>query len=206
MKGSAVSDQYELDRVREEALFCQRCTLWQTRTQVVFGAGKAGSKIMFVGEAPGEDEDRTGTPFVGRAGILLDQLLEEAGIGRESIYITNIIRCRPTAVTQGKITNRAPRAGEVSACEPWMWLEIHLVKPSVIVCVGAPAAKTLIDKNFRLSDQRGDVYEKEDGIRYIATLHPAYLLRLLSTDTEAYQRAEGLVIQDLKKAKMLASR
>ncbi len=191
----------ELAAVRAEALYCQRCDLWQTRTQVVMGEGDPHAGILLMGEGPGENEDRMGRPFVGRAGQLLDRALEEAGLGRGDVYITNVVRCRPTAVQNGKITNRAPRAGEIAACEPWRWLEVNLVNPRVVVCVGGPAAKALIDKKFRLTEQRGQIFRREDGRSYIATLHPAYVLRLQSSDREAFFRARGQLVSDLQLAK-----
>ncbi len=190
----------ELDAVREEALYCQRCDLWQTRTQVVVGEGDPHSSILLIGEGPGENEDLTGRPFVGRAGAVLDKALEEVGLERESVYITNVVRCRPTLVQGGRISNRAPKAGEIRACEPWRWLELNLVNPKVVVCVGAPAAKSLIDPKFKLTEQRGQLFPKEDGRTYIATLHPAYVLRLMSADRAAYNTARGHFIADLRSA------
>ena len=191
--------------MREEALYCQRCDLWQTRTQVVMGDGDPSSRILLIGEGPGEDEDAQGRPFVGRSGQLLDRALEEAGLSRRDVYVTNVVRCRPTEVKNGRINNRAPRADEIRACEPWRWLETHLVAPRVVVCIGAPAAKTLIDKKFKLTEQRGTLLPGPDGRQYIATLHPAYVLRLQSADREAYFRARGQLVSDLKTAREAAT-
>jgi DNA polymerase len=168
------------------------------------GEGNPRAAILLIGEAPGENEDLSGRPFVGRAGQLLDRTLEEARVGRGDVYITNVVRCRPTAVQNGAITNRAPRAGEIAACAPWRWLEINLVDPRVVVCVGGPAAKALIDKKFKLTEQRGQLFRRDDGRTYIATLHPAYVLRLQSTDREAYHRARGHLIADLALARTTA--
>ena len=200
MEGNA----FELQTVRGEALYCQRCDLWTTRRQVVFGEGDPGSRMLLIGEGPGEDEDATGRPFVGRAGSLLDRLLEEAELARDDVYITNIVRCRPTAVKEGRVSNRAPRADEIRACEPWRWLELNLVDPRVVVCIGAPAAKTLIDKGFRLTEQRGQLIEGADGRQYMATLHPAYVLRLMSADRDAYNVARAQVVEDLRQARAAA--
>lgn len=186
--------------MRQEALFCQRCDLWQGRTQVVMGEGSPDARVLLIGEGPGDNEDLTGRPFVGRAGQLLDAALEEAGLAREDVYITNVVRCRPTAVTNGSVSNRAPRAGEIAACAPWRWLELHLVNPRVVVCIGAPAAKALIDKKFKITEQRGQLYAREDGRSYMATLHPAYILRLMSADREAYFTARANLVTDLKNA------
>ncbi len=195
----------ELNAVRAEAHDCQRCDLWQGRTHVVVGEGNPHGGILLMGEGPGENEDATGRPFVGRAGQLLDTALEEAGLGRDDVYITNVVRCRPTTVKDGSISNRAPRAGEIAACEPWRWLELNLVDPRVVVCVGGPAAKALIDKKFKITEQRGQFFHKEDGRTYIATLHPAYVLRLYSADRDAYRTARENLVSDLRHARHQAS-
>lgn len=196
----------ELDSIRSEARACQRCDLWQGRTQVVVGEGNPHAEILLIGEAPGDNEDRTGRPFVGRAGQLLDAALVDAGLVREAVYITNVVRCRPTTVSNASVSNRAPRAGEIAACAPWRWLELNLVDPKVVVCIGAPAAKALIDKKFKITEQRGQIFSGEDGRSYIATLHPAYLLRLMSADREAYFRVRADLVSDLKVALRAAGR
>lgn len=165
------------------------------------GEGDPHAAILLMGEGPGENEDETGRPFVGRAGRLLDQALEEAGLARGDVYITNVVRCRPTAVANGRINNRAPRAGEIAACEPWRWLELNLVDPRVVVAVGGPAAKALIDRKFKLTEQRGQLFEREDGRAYVATLHPAYVLRLYSADRAAYAAARKNLVADLALAR-----
>jgi len=169
------------------------------------GEGDSRAGILLMGEAPGEHEDASGRPFVGRAGQLLDTALEEARIGRNDVYITNVVRCRPTAVKDGSVTNRAPRVGEIAACESWRLLELNLVKPQVVVCVGGPAAKALIDKTFKITEQRGQFFPKEDGRAYIATLHPAYVLRLYSADRDAYRTARANLVSDLRHARERAA-
>lgn len=191
--------------MRAEALACPRCDLASTRTQVVFGEGDPHARILLIGEGPGADENATGRPFVGRAGKLLDLVLENAGLKRDELYITNVVRCRPTSVKDGLISNRAPRAGEVRACEVWRSAEIELVDPKVVVCVGAPAAKTLISRDFKITEQRGRLVPREDGRTYIATLHPAYLLRLANADRNAYVRVRAEVVDDLRAAASAAS-
>lgn len=168
------------------------------------GEGNPHARLMMVGEGPGEEEDAIGRPFVGRAGALLDKLLEEIGLARDEVYLTNVVRSRPAAVKNGRITNRTPRVGEIRACEHWTSQEIALVDPQVIVCLGGTSAKALIDKKFKLTEQRGQVVAKDDGRKYIATLHPAYILRLMSVDREAYNAARTHVINDLQKARSLA--
>lgn len=193
----------ELDAVREEAANCQRCDLWTTRTQVVMGEGDPHAQLMMIGEGPGEDDDASGRPFSGRTGPMLERVLSEAGLARQEVYLTNIVRCRPTKVENARITNRSPRAGEAKACQHWRTLEIDLVDPRVIVCFGATSAKFLIDKNLRLTEQRGQIFHKDDGRLYIPTIHPAYVLRLLSVDRVAYHAAKDNLVNDLRQAKSL---
>src|SRR5437879_3309784 len=133
-----------LAAVRAEALGCQRCDLWRTRTQVVFGTGNPAAELMLVGEGPGEQEDEEGLPFVGRAGRLLDRLLAGAGLSREELWLTNVVKSRPVAFVGGRAKNRPPRTGEIRACAVWLDSELELVDPTVVLCVGATAAKRLI--------------------------------------------------------------
>lgn len=196
-------DNPELEAVKADAMDCVRCDLWTTRTQVVMGEGDPHASIMLVGEGPAEPDDQIGRPFSGRSGAFLDTLLEETGMPRETVYLTNVVRCRPATVKNGQITNRTPRAGEIKACEHWRLLEIDLVDPRVIVCLGGTSAKTLIDRKFKLTEQRGQVVTKDDGRQYIATLHPAYILRLMNVDREAYHAARANLVGDLKLARSL---
>ncbi len=191
-----------LAEVRAEALHCRRCDLWRTRRQVVFGEGAVGAKIMLVGEGPGESEDKVGRPFVGRAGMLLDRALLEAGIIREQIWVTNIVRSRPVRKENDALHNRAPLAGEVKACEIWMEAELKYVQPRVVVCLGAVPAHYLIHRNFRLNAERGRLFEV-DGSRRLATFHPAYVLRLRGRD--GYADALTKLAADLRLAVAAAS-
>jgi len=161
-----------LERLKElekTSLACALCSLRSGCRQVVFGTGNPRARLMLVGEGPGADEDRLGIPFVGRAGNLLDRILEAAGIKREEVYITNVVKCRPPA-------NRLPFQPEVDSCLPHLKKQIELINPKLIVCLGALATRTLIDKNASITRSRGQWYEK-DGRRMIATFHPAALLR-----------------------------
>ncbi len=159
----------ELERLKEEALACRRCSLRQGCRQVVFGAGNPGTRLMLVGEGPGSDEDRQGIPFVGRAGQLLNRILEAASIDRAQVYITNIVKCRPP-------NNRLPAQPEIEACLPYLKKQIELIDPEIITCLGSLATKTLIDKNAAITRSRGQ-WRQVGGRRYIATFHPAALLR-----------------------------
>jgi DNA polymerase len=151
---------------------CSRCKLCkQGRSQVVFGVGNPNADLMFVGEAPGADEDRLGEPFVGRAGQLLTKIIE-AGleIPRPDVYIANVIKCRPPE-------NRNPEADEIATCEPFLWRQIELIKPRVIVALGTFAAQALLKTDVPISRLRGRPHDLRGGVKLIATFHPAFLLR-----------------------------
>lgn len=159
----------KLREVEEKAIACKRCGLRAGCKQVVFGEGKPDARLMLVGEGPGGDEDRLGRPFVGRAGKLLNRILEAAEIKREDVYITNVVKCRPPG-------NRNPVQPEVDACSSYLAEQFKLIRPEIVVCLGALATKTIIDKNAAITRVRGQWHEKE-GMRVIATFHPAALLR-----------------------------
>ncbi len=158
-----------LDAVREVSLGCPRCRLAETRTRVVFGEGAADADVMVVGEAPGEQEDRSGRPFVGKVGKLLDLLLMTAGFEREAVYICNVLKCRPPM-------NRNPQPDEVEACSPYLLRQVDLVKPRVIVAFGNFAAQTLLGTDISIGRLRGKQHQYR-GIPLIPTYHPAALLR-----------------------------
>lgn len=182
-------------KVREEAIICCRCDLCYGRQNVVFGNGPVPARLMIVGEGPGADEDEQGIPFVGRAGKLLDRILEDAGIRREDAWVTNIVRCRPTAKSDSTVRNRPPRADEVKACNIWMTQELRFVSPEMIVCLGAVPAQALIDRKFRITQGRGQWHTERDGIPTTATYHPAYVLRLRDADRRA---VESQMVEDLR--------
>ncbi|HEX7243342.1 MAG TPA: uracil-DNA glycosylase, partial [Longimicrobiaceae bacterium] len=158
-----------LDAVRELALGCPRCRLAETRGKVVFGEGSPDADVMIVGEAPGAEEDRTGRPFVGRAGKLLTLLLASVGLAREEVYVCNVLKCRPPG-------NRNPQADEVEACSPYLLRQVELVKPRVIAAFGTFAAQTLLGTTIPIGKLRGRVHEYR-GVPLIPTYHPAALLR-----------------------------
>jgi len=184
LKGSApeqVRRKAELlAELAEEVKGCQRCGLCGTRTQVVFGVGHPDTKLVFVGEAPGAEEDRMGLPFVGRAGQLLTAMVERGmGLRREHVYICNILKCRPP-------NNRTPAADEVAACQDYLWRQLQILEPEMIVALGAPAAQTLLGTRDSIGRLRGrfhDVYLSGSAImggpvvKCLPTFHPAYLLR-----------------------------
>jgi uracil-DNA glycosylase family 4 len=157
------------DELKAKALVCTRCPLAKTRLHVVFGVGDSQTNLLFIGEAPGEQEDLKGEPFVGRAGQLLDKILAAIQMKREQVYITNILKCRPP-------NNRSPHASEIEQCEPYLLNQIDLIQPKLIVCLGLVAAKTLLRVEYNLQQMRGKIYNYH-GFDLMVTYHPAALLR-----------------------------
>lgn len=158
-----------LEEIRAEIGDCKRCRLSEGRTNIVFGVGNPKAKLMFIGEAPGRDEDKQGEPFVGRAGQLLNKIIEAMGMKREEIYIGNIIKCRPPE-------NRPPQPDEVATCIPFLHQQIKFIKPKVIVCLGSTAFQHLLKSEEKISVSRGQWFDFE-GIKVMPTYHPAFLLR-----------------------------
>lgn len=157
------------DELEKTALQCTQCELAQTRTNVVFGCGDRDADLLFIGEAPGEQEDLQGEPFVGRAGKLLDKILAAIQLQREQVYIANILKCRPPG-------NRSPHAEEIESCEPYLQQQIELIRPKLIICLGLVAAKTLLRVEYSLRQMRGELYNYH-GVDLMVTYHPAALLR-----------------------------
>jgi DNA polymerase len=187
-----------LGAIREIAAGCQACELWRKGTQTVFGEGKSKSQIMFVGEQPGNDEDLAGHPFVGPAGKLLDKALEEAGIDRGLTYVTNVVKHFKWEPRGKRRIHAKPNAQEITACLPWLQTEIKLVKPELVVCLGATAAQALLGRAFRVTQQRGILLDAPFAKKAMATVHPSSILR--APDEEA-RRAETLrFIADLRNA------
>ncbi|GAF93828.1 unnamed protein product, partial [marine sediment metagenome] len=166
---SPLDDAKSIEAVEEAALACEKCELAQGRNNVVFGVGNPNAALMFVGEAPGRDEDLQGIPFVGRAGQLLDKILAAAGIGRDDVYIGNIIKCRPP-------NNRTPLTSEIDACMPYLAKQIKFIRPKIICTLGLPATQTLLGIRGSMGSLRGKIY-KDGDILIIPTYHPAAALR-----------------------------
>ena len=161
---------YDFETLRAECLACRRCDLCETRKNVVFGQGVPDAEVLFVGEGPGANEDEQGLPFVGRSGKLLDSYLEAIDLSRErNIFIANIVKCRPPE-------NRDPLPAESEACMPWLRQQFLLLRPKIVVCLGRVAAQQMIEKNFSVTKRHGEFIEKQ-GVLFMATLHPAALLR-----------------------------
>ena len=162
-------DIITLESIREEIGDCQRCKLAPKRTNIVFGSGNPRAELVFVGEAPGFDEDQQGLPFVGRAGQLLTKIIESINLKREDVYICNVLKCRPPE-------NRNPEPDEVAACNPFLKKQLATIRPKIVCCLGTFAAQTVLQTPAPISKLRGKFFDI-DGIRVIATFHPAYLLR-----------------------------
>ena len=164
---------HTIEEVRRDAIVCCRCPLCYNRTHVVFGEGPTPARLMIVGEGPGADEDAAGTPFVGKSGKTLDKMLSDAGLRREDIWVTNIVRCRPVSLTERGLQNRAPRPEEIKACMLWMDQEYRFVQPEVVLCLGLLPAQALIRRSLELADGRGKWHEGRHGVPTAVTYHPA---------------------------------
>ena len=174
---------------------CRGCDLYKTATQIVFGAGPARARVVFVGEQPGDQEDRQGAPFVGPAGALLDKALEDAGIARADVYLTNAVKHFKWEPRGKRRIHKKPRASEIKACRPWLEAELRAVKPQIVVCLGATAAQSVLGPQFKLMQNRGRVLEGE-GRAVVATIHPSAVLR--SPDSEGRRAAYESLVTDLK--------
>ena len=166
-----------LEEVRAAAAGCRACELWKLGTQTVFGEGEAGADLMLVGEQPGDKEDLAGRPFVGPAGRVLDHALDEAGIDRSDVYVTNAVKHFKWEPRGKRRLHKRPDSGEVTACRPWLDREIELVRPRVVVCMGATAAQALLGRGFKVTKQRGELFPQEAGHVVTATVHPSSILR-----------------------------
>jgi uracil-DNA glycosylase len=178
-----------LPRLREAAAGCRGCHLWINATQTVFGEGPRTAEVMLVGEQPGDLEDRSGHPFVGPAGKLLDSALAQARIDRSRVYVTNSVKhFKFVPIERGRRLHKKPNAAEVRACNPWLQEEIRLIKPRVIVALGATAAQALLGKQFRVTQDRGKVLRSELADAVVATVHPSAILRAPSDTREQAKR------------------
>jgi uracil-DNA glycosylase len=183
--------------LREAAEGCRACDLWRSGTQTVFGEGEASSEVMLVGEQPGDQEDLEGRPFVGPAGKLLDRALEEAGIDRNRVYVTNVVKHFKWRPRGKRRIHQKPNAEEIAACRPWLESELAAVRPRVIVCLGATAAQALLGSKFRVTRQRGQFVESPLAPLVTATVHPSSILR--APDEAARKAAMSDFIEDLRK-------
>jgi uracil-DNA glycosylase len=190
-------DRPTLAAVRDIAAGCKACDLYKRGTQTVFGEGPRRARIMLVGEQPGDAEDLAGHPFVGPAGRLLDRALEDAGIDRRIVYVTNVVKHFKWEPRGKRRIHAKPNAAEIGACRPWLETEIALVKPEVLVCLGATAAQALLGKAFKVSRQRGERVESALARVVTATVHPSSILR--APDEEARREEMKRFVADLEK-------
>jgi uracil-DNA glycosylase len=180
-----VTREEELEAARRRAAACKNCPLWERATQTVFGEGAATARVMMVGEQPGDAEDRAGRPFVGPAGRLLDAALEEAGIDRRLVYVTNAVKHFKWEPRGKRRIHAKPNAMEIEACRPWLETELRLVAPLVLVCLGATAAQALLGRAFRVTKERGKLIPSTLAPFVLATIHPSAVLRAPDEEREA---------------------
>jgi uracil-DNA glycosylase family protein len=193
---SFIPPQHTLRALNRAVQNCRGCDLYRCATQAVFGEGPARAPIVMVGEQPGNDEDLQGYPFVGPAGKLLDRALEEAGIRRADVYLTNVVKHFKFEERGKRRLHKKPSASEAEACRPWLEAELATIKPKIVVCLGATAAQAMLGKTFRLTQQRGNFFE-HPRVRYVtATVHPSAILRAPDEQQRHVQYRD--FVEDLK--------
>jgi DNA polymerase len=193
---SLIPAQPTFPKLREAAANCRACELWKRGTQTVFGEGGSKARVMLVGEQPGDQEDIQGRPFVGPAGKILDKALEEAGINRDEVYVTNAVKHFKWEPRGKRRIHKKPNSMEITACKPWIEAEIDVLKPDVIVCLGATAAQALLGREFRVSTQRGTWVSSPLAPFVLATVHPSSLLR--APDEETRRVETKRFVEDLR--------
>lgn len=196
-----VPDEPTLRKLKIAAAGCTGCPLYKVATQTVFGEGSSEARVLFVGEQPGNDEDLQGKPFVGPAGKLLDRCLMEAGIDRAQVYVTNAVKHFKWEPRGKRRLHKKPSAREIAACRPWLEAEIQVLQPTVIVALGATAAQTLLGKDFRVTQQRGELIPSPLAPHVLATVHPSSLLRAPDEETRRLETAR--FVDDLHKVAAL---
>src|SRR5215472_2802736 len=178
-----ISSDARWKSVREAAAGCQACDLWEGATQTVFGEGATTARVMLVGEQPGNEEDLAGRPFVGPAGRLLGKALDEAGISRDDAYVTNVVKHFKWEPRGKRRIHVKPNAVEIAACRPWLESELEIVRPKVLICLGATAAQALLGRQFRVTQKRGKLVESLLAPHVLATVHPSSILRAPDSET-----------------------
>jgi len=191
-------DSLDYSSLQHAAETCEGCDLYKFATQTVFGEGPLRAGIMLVGEQPGDEEDIKGHPFVGPAGRLLDQALKDSGIDRHSVYLTNAVKHFKWKPAGKRRLHQKPHASEIAACQPWLHAELELIKPKVLVCLGATAEQSLLGNDFRITKMRGIWIQSPLADKVIATYHPSAILR--TPDEETRARLYDELISDLKKS------
>ena len=193
-----VLEMASLTTLREAARACTACPLYKNATQTVFGEGRKGATLLFLGEQPGDQEDRAGKPFIGPAGQLLDRALTEAGIKRNEVYVTNTVKHFKWEPRGKRRIHQKPSARDIAACRPWLEAELRVVRPAVLICLGSTAAQAIFGSSFRVTRQRGQVLECDLADRVVATVHPSSILR--QRDEESRHREYALFVADLRAA------
>jgi uracil-DNA glycosylase family protein len=194
---AAIPFSDSIEALAAAAKTCRACDIWSRATQTVFGEGSAEAEVMLIGEQPGNQEDLEGHPFVGPAGKLLDKALLAAGIARDKVYITNVVK-HFNSTQRGKWRiHKKPNAEEIAACRPWLEAEIEIIRPKVVVCLGASAAQALISHDYRVTRQRGELQKSALGPMITATVHPSSILRAPNDEARHLQMRE--FVADLKK-------
>jgi uracil-DNA glycosylase family protein len=191
-----IPERPSLKKLKEAAAGCTACPLHETGTQTVFGEGSTKARVVFVGEQPGDQEDLQGKPFVGPAGKLLDKALEDAGIDRSQVYVTNVVQHFKWQARGKRRIHQKPNWSEIAACRPWLDAELDVIEPRVLVCLGATAAQALLGRVFRVSRQRGELVESRLAENVIATVHPSSILR---ADEATREQEYGELVRDLEK-------
>jgi uracil-DNA glycosylase len=190
-----VPERPSLPKLKEAAAGCTACPLHETGTQTVFGEGSSEAEVVFVGEQPGDQEDLQGKPFVGPAGKLLDKALEDAGIDRSQVYVTNVVKHFKWQARGKRRIHQKPNWSEIAACRPWLEAELEVVEPRVLVCLGATAAQALLGRDFRVSRQRGVPVDSDLAQHVVATVHPSSILR---ADAETRELEYRELVRDLE--------
>ncbi|MCX6345271.1 MAG: uracil-DNA glycosylase [Armatimonadetes bacterium] len=198
MDTTITSITQQIEELREQCFQCTQCELAKTRQNVVFGEGNPETPLMIIGEGPGQTEDATGRPFVGRAGALLDEALGACRISRKHVFICNVLKCRACIIENSRTRNRPPSTSEIETCTPWLEKQIETIKPLVILCLGAPSSKFVIKKDFKMTQERGIFFPTKYARHAIAALHPAYILRQAGT---SYDEGKALLIADIEAAR-----
>jgi DNA polymerase len=197
-----IPSERDVESLREASRCCRGCDLYEAATQTVFGEGRASSSVMLIGEQPGDYEDQVGKPFVGPAGRLLDEVLEEVGIDRDEVYVTNAVKHFKFVPRGKRRIHSKPNAREIRACKPWLSAELEAVQPRVVVCLGATAAQALLGTSFRVTHQRGQAL-RQTGLApiVVATVHPASILR--AQDDESRQHEREAFVADMRQVRSL---
>jgi DNA polymerase len=201
VEGDPQDDADSIAELREIAKGCRRCPLWRNATQTVFGEGPENARVIFVGEQPGDQEDLAGKPFVGPAGKVFDDIFDEAGIDRLKVYVTNAVKHFKFEPRGKRRIHSKPNASEIQACRWWLDRELTIIKPDLAVALGATAAQSLLGKAVPVMKMRGNVIEREDGLKVFVTIHPSFILRIREPADKAAEKKRFL--GDLRKVAAL---